>query len=132
MLYVPDVKSTQTLLTPEGVQILLLFITARFSVTIFLEKIDGKSIFRAFRQNKPYIGKNCAYCKKSTLVLTFHCRWLFVDIFGRINSNMEQQVINCGFFYWFSNENDDFVQHSENWHFSHFLIDVPQGSTNWL
>ena len=61
MLYVSDVKSTQTLLIPEGAQILLLFFIARFRMKKFLEKFDGKSTFRDFHQNRPHIGKNYAY-----------------------------------------------------------------------
>ena len=119
MLYVSDVESTQTLLTPKGAQILLLFFIARFSMKKFLE-----TKLRALYY---------AYCKETALLLICHIGWIFGDIFGRIKSNQEQQVIYCSFlfFYWLSNEIDDFVKYSENWHFSHFLIDGPQCSKNW-
>ena len=64
----------------------------------FLEKFDGKLTFWVFHQNRLHIGKDYSYCKETAPVLIFHFRWIFVDIFGRITSNQEQQVINCLFF----------------------------------
>ena len=50
LLYVSNVKISQTLLTPEGAQILFLFFIARLSVKKVLKKFDGKPAFRAFYQ----------------------------------------------------------------------------------
>ena len=99
LFYVSDIKSTQNLLTPEGAQIFLFFVIAQFSVKKFLEKFNGKSTFRAFHQNRPHIGKNYDYRKETALLLIFHFRWIFVDIFGKIKPNKKQQIIDCCFFY---------------------------------
>ena len=131
MLYVSDVKSTQTLLTPEGAQILLPFLRAPFSVSKFLQKFDGKWTFRAIHQNKSHIGKNYAYFEEASLVLLFHFRWIFVDIFGRVKSYQKQWVINCFFidsvmkFMFLLNTLETDIFHI-------FLIDGPQASTNWF
>ena len=66
------VKIPQTILTPEGVHILLLFFTERFSVKKFSEKFDGKSAFQALHQNRSHIGKNYTNGKETALVLIFH------------------------------------------------------------
>ena len=64
----------------------------------FLEKFDGKSTFRAFHQNRPHIGRNSAYCKAPALLLIFLFRWIFVDIFWRINKLNQKQQVNIFFF----------------------------------
>ena len=91
----------------------------------FLESLIVSTTFRTYRENGPQIGKNYAYCKETAMLLVFHFRWIFIDIFGRITCNEEEEVIDHCFFYRFSSEIDIFVKYSENWYFSHFLTDGP-------
>ena len=123
LLYVSDVKISQTLLTPEGVQILLLFIIAPLSVTNFL-KIWWQVSISGFPSKLGFIlGKTTSTLKNcSGANFSFQ-----VDIYWYFWENKIRWGIasHKAFIYWFSDEVDDFVQKSENWHFLHFLIDGP-------
>ena len=64
LLYVSDVKITQTLLTPNDAQIPLFFFLAWFSVKKNIPRLPSK------------YWEKLRHCKETALVLIFYFKWI--------------------------------------------------------
>ena len=97
MLYVSDVKNTQTLLTSEGAQILFYFFITWFNLKKFLEKFKASWHFWPFIKIGPVLEKTMPVVKNHSAA-NFSFQMDICWYFWENKVQQKQQVINCCFF----------------------------------